>query len=115
MEKSRTRSHAVILHGSCSLHGKPCLPGIRLMDSIMEATASLRSLLSDDFNLVASVEIQGCPRPCQLVISVEGRSASVFCGSEMLAEARNCSVDRLVSTVAAPSDIVRNPLVRHGR
>ncbi|MBL0375044.1 hypothetical protein JJB09_23800 [Rhizobium sp. KVB221] len=115
MEESRPRSHAVVLHASCSYHGKPCLPGIRLIDSMMEATASLGTVLPEDFGLQASVDIEGCPRRCQLVVSAEGRSASVFCGSEMLAEASSSRAIRYATALPDPSDVARSPLVRHGR
>lgn len=87
MDSKRQTRHAVILHAYCDLDGRPCRPGINLVQSMMHAVRAIGPSLPEDFYLEAEVEIDTCPRVCSLSLKAEGRSACVCREGNMLAEA----------------------------
>ena len=86
MQKKRPSQPAVMLRGYCDLTGKPCLPGIHLLQSMIQATQSIGDALPDDFFLEAVIDIDTCPRACQLALKAEGQTARIACGDNLLAE-----------------------------
>lgn len=86
MDRKTSAGQAIILHGHCDLTGKPCLPGIHLIQSMMQATRSIGQALPEDFRFEAEVEIGTCPRLCGLAVSAEGRAVAVSRGDQLLAE-----------------------------
>lgn len=86
MDRKTSAGQAIILRGHCDLTGRPCLPGIHLIQSMMQATRSIGEALPADFRLEAEIEIGTCPRPCGLTLSAEGRAVAVSRSGQLLAE-----------------------------
>lgn len=86
MDRKTSTGQAIILRGYCDLTGKPCLPGIHLIQSMVQATRSIGEALPDDFRLEAEIEVGICPRLCGLTLRAEGRAATVSRGDRILAE-----------------------------